>query len=147
EVGITEPQAAFSACFGAPFMSRQASVYAQLLAENMRTYKARCILLNTGWSGGPYGVGKRISIAHTRAVLHAALAGELDADKVEYETHPVFNLNMPTTCPGVPAAILNPRNTWQDKAAYDKQAQELRARFQANYKDKGFDQLGIEAVV
>jgi len=147
EVGITEPQAAFSACFGAPFMSRQASVYAQLLAANMRTYKARCILLNTGWSGGPYGVGKRISIDHTRALLNAALAGELDADKVEYETHPVFNLNMPTTCPGVPAAILNPRNTWQDKAAYDKQAQELRARFQANYKDKGFDQLGIEAVV
>src|SRR5699024_5434927 len=79
EVGITEPQAAFSACFGAPFMSRQASVYAQLLAANMRTYKARCILLNTGWSGGPYGVGKRISIDHTRALLNAALAGELDA--------------------------------------------------------------------
>ncbi|ERJ19766.1 Phosphoenolpyruvate carboxykinase ATP protein [Salinisphaera shabanensis E1L3A] len=147
EVGVTEPKAAFSACFGAPFMAQKPSVYAEILAEKMRTHKARCILLNTGWSGGPHGVGKRISIKHTRALLNAALAGDLDPENTEYENHPIFNLAMPKSCPDVPSEILNPRNTWDDKAAYDRQAEKLRDMFRENYKTKGFDQLGIEAVM
>ncbi|MCB9832650.1 MAG: phosphoenolpyruvate carboxykinase (ATP) [Planctomycetes bacterium] len=142
EVGVTEPQAAFSACFGAPFMARHPSVYAELLGKKMTQSHARCILLNTGWSGGGYGVGKRISIKHTRALLNAALRGDLDA--VETEMHPVFNLKMPKSCPGVPAEILNPRNTWSDKAAYDAAASKLRGMFQKNFTDKGFDKLGIK---
>ena len=111
EVGITEPQAAFSACFGAPFMSQKPSRYAELLAGKMEQHHARCVLLNTGWSGGPYGVGKRISIGHTRALLNAALNGDLDEGKVEFTTHPIFNLRMPKSCPGVPSSILDPRET------------------------------------
>ncbi|MFT5288617.1 MAG: phosphoenolpyruvate carboxykinase (ATP) [Planctomycetota bacterium] len=147
EVGITEPQAAFSACFGAPFMSQKPSVYARILAGKMEQANARCILLNTGWSGGAYGTGKRISIKHTRALLDAALAGELDAGKVEHELHPVFNLKVPTSCPGVPAEILNPRNTWEDKDAYDIQANKLRDMFRKNFADKGLGELGIEPVM
>ncbi len=147
EVGVTEPQAAFSACFGAPFMSQKPSVYAKILAEKMKKHRARCILLNTGWSGGPYGVGRRISIGHTRALLNAALSGALDAGKAAYETHPVFGLKIPKSCPGVPAEILNPRNTWKDKAAYDAQATKLRDLFRKNYEEKGFSALGIEAVM
>ena len=147
EVGITEPQAAFSACFGAPFMAQKPPVYAKLLAEKMEAQKARCILLNTGWSGGPYGTGRRISIGHTRALLNAALAGDLDEGKVEFENHSVFNLRMPTSCPGVPDEILNPRNTWEDKGAYDTQAEKLRDMFRKNFEDKGFGQLGIEPVM
>jgi phosphoenolpyruvate carboxykinase (ATP) len=147
EVGVTEPQAAFSACFGAPFMSQRPSVYAKLLREKMESHKTRCILLNTGWSGGPYGKGKRISIKDTRSLLNAALRGDLDAPKVEHETHPVFNLRTPTTCPGVDAKILNPRNTWADKAAYDAQAVKLRDMFRKNFQEKGFAELGIEPVM
>jgi phosphoenolpyruvate carboxykinase (ATP) len=147
EVGVTEPKAAFSACFGAPFMAHKPPVYAKLLAEKMKQHKTRCILLNTGWSGGPFGVGKRISIAHTRSLLNAALEGKLDAGTVEYETHPTFNLKVPKLCPGVPADILNPRNTWKDKAAYDAQATKLRDMFRKNFEDKGFGKLGIKAVM
>jgi len=147
EVGVTRPKAAFSACFGAPFMARKPSVYARLLADKMAHHKARCVLLNTGWSGGGYGKGKRISIKHTRALLNAALRGDLDADKVAYELHPVFNLRMPRACPGVPAEILNPRNTWEDRSEYDRQAQTLRDMFHKNFTDKGFAELGIEAVM
>ena len=147
EVGITEPQAAFSACFGAPFMGQKPPVYARLLAEKMEKNQARCVLLNTGWSGGAYGTGKRISIKHTRALLDAALAGQLSDGKVEYDVHPVFNLKMPTSCPDVPAEILNPRNTWSDKAGYDAQAEKLRDMFRKNFDDKGFGQLGIEPVM
>lgn len=147
EVGITEPQAAFSACFGAPFMSHKPSVYAKLLAEKMAEHETRCILLNTGWGGGPYGTGKRISIKHTRALLDAALRGDLDADKVEYEEHPVFHLKMPKSCPEVPSEILNPRNTWADKDAYDAAAIKLRDMFRSNFEEKGFAALGIEPVM
>ncbi|QDU65782.1 phosphoenolpyruvate carboxykinase (ATP) [Engelhardtia mirabilis] len=147
EVGVTEPKAAFSACFGAPFMSRPPSVYAERLAEKMKQNETRCVLLNTGWGGGPYGTGKRISIKHTRALLDAALAGDLDADKTEYDVHPVFNLKMPKSCPGVPSEILNPRNTWDDKDAYDAAAQKLRGMFRQNFEDKGFGALGIEPVM
>ncbi len=145
EVGITEPKAAFSACFGAPFMAQKPSVYARLLAEKMEQHETRCILLNTGWGGGPYGEGKRISIGHTRALLDAALRGDLD--QVETEMHPVFQLRMPTRCPGVPSEILNPRNTWQDTAAYDRAAEKLRDMFRANFADKGLAELGIEEVL
>jgi len=144
EVGVTEPKAAFSACFGAPFMAQKPSVYAQRLAGKMKQHKARCVLLNTGWSGGAYGTGKRISIKHTRALLDAALRGDLDAGKTEYALHPVFNLKVPKSCPGVPAEILDPRNTWTDKAAYDAAALALRELFRKNYAEKGFGQLGIK---
>lgn len=145
EVGITEPQAAFSACFGAPFMAQKPPVYARLLAKKMEQQNARCILLNTGWSGGPYGVGKRISIGHTRALLNAAFEGEFD--DAETELHPLFNLRMPKSAPGVPSRILNPRNTWSDKAAYDAQATKLRDLFRTNFEEKGFGSLGIEPVI
>jgi phosphoenolpyruvate carboxykinase (ATP) len=147
EVGITEPKAAFSACFGAPFMAHKPSVYAERLAEKMDRNQARCILLNTGWGGGPYGVGKRISIKDTRALLDAALAGELHAESVEYEVHPTFNLKMPKSCPGVDAEILDPRNTWEDRAAYDEAAEKLRDMFRKNFEEKGFAELGIEPVM
>jgi phosphoenolpyruvate carboxykinase (ATP) len=145
EMGVTEPKAAFSACFGSPFMSRFPSVYAELLGKKMGESSARCILLNTGWSGGPYGTGHRMSIKHTRAMLDAALAGELDA--VETITHPVFNLKIPTSCPNVPDEILDPRNTWDDKEAYDVAAAKLKEMFQANFADKGFAELGIKPVM
>jgi len=147
EVGVTEPKAAFSACFGAPFMAHKPPVYAKLLAEKMKRHKTRCVLLNTGWSGGAYGVGKRISIAHTRALLNAALEGKLDEGQVEYSSHPIFNLKVPKTCPNVPAEILDPRNTWQDKAAYDAQATKLRDMFRKNFEAKGFAALGIRPVM
>jgi phosphoenolpyruvate carboxykinase (ATP) len=147
EVGVTEPQAAFSACFGAPFMAHKPVVYAKLLRAKMEQHKTRCILLNTGWSGGAYGVGKRISIKDTRALLNAALRGDLDESKVQYEMHPILNLKMPTSCPGVDAKILNPRNTWSDKAAYDAAATKLRDMFRKNFEDKKFGELGIEPVM
>lgn len=142
EVGVTEPEATFSACFGGPFMSRPPSVYAELLADRMSKHKARCVLLNTGWSGGPYGKGERISIKHTRALLDAALDGSLD--DVPLERHPVLSLRMPTEVPGVPSEILNPRNTWDDPEAYDAAALRLQAMFRENYEKKGFAELGID---
>ena len=147
EVGVTEPQAAFSACFGAPFMARPASVYANLLAEKVRGANTRCILLNTGWTGGPYGVGRRISIKLTRAMLNAALRGDLHAEGMEYKTHPVFGLKMPTSCPDVPSDMLDPSATWDDKEAYMAKAQELKAMFIKNFEDKKFGELGIRNVM
>jgi phosphoenolpyruvate carboxykinase (ATP) len=143
EVGINEPTPTFSACFGGPFMAHKPNVYARLLADKMEHHKARCILLNTGWSGGPYGIGKRMSLKVTRALLNAALNGELD--NVETETHPILNLKMPKSCPGVDSAILNPRNTWADQDAYDATATKLRDMFRDNFKNKGFSAFGIEA--
>ena len=142
EVGVTEPQPTFSACFGGPFMAHKPNVYAELLAKKMQERKARCILLNTGWSGGKYGVGKRMSLKVTRALLKAALDGELDG--VETETQPILNLKMPKSCPGVDSAILNPRNTWADKDAYDATATTLRDAFRKNFETKGFKAFGIE---
>lgn len=144
EVGVTEPQPAFSPCFGGPFMAHTPDVYAKLLAEKMEQHKARCILLNTGWSGGPFGIGKRMSIKLTRTLLNAALNGELD--NVETEELAILNLKMPKSCPGVEdAAVLNPRNTWQDKDAYDAAALKLRDLFRQNFDKKGFASFGIEA--
>ncbi|HXG29730.1 MAG TPA: phosphoenolpyruvate carboxykinase (ATP) [Nevskiales bacterium] len=147
EVGINKPTATFSACFGGPFMSQKPSVYARILADKMKQHKARCVLLNTGWSGGPAGEAKRISIKHTRALLNAALRGDLDDGKVGFEMHPVFNLKMPKAVDGVPPEILNPRNAWQDKAGYDASASKLRDLFRENYAAKGFGELGIKPVM
>ena len=131
ERGITEPTATFSACFGAPFMPRHPAVYAKLLGEKLAKNNSNCWLLNTGWSGGPYGVGKRMSIKHTRALLNAALKGELEG--VEYKTHPIFGLQYPVAAPGVPAEVLDPRESWAEKAAYDKKANHLAGLFNENF--------------
>ena len=145
EVGVTEPQPSFSSCFGAPFMSQKPMVYGELLARRMGDNKARCILLNTGWTGGAHGTGKRMSLGVTRALLNAALAGELD--DVETEVHPILGLAMPKSAPGVDASILNPRNTWEDKTAYDTAATKLRDMFRANYDSQGYEKLGIPNVM
>jgi len=145
EVGLTEPAATFSACFGAPFMARRPAVYAKLLKEKMETTSARCILLNTGWSGGPANESPRISIKNTRALLDAALNGALD--EVEQYRHPVFGLGIPRSCPGVEARILDPRNVWGDKAAYDSAAEKLRGMFQSNFEKNAFGEFGVEAVM
>jgi phosphoenolpyruvate carboxykinase (ATP) len=143
EVGVTEPQPTFSACFGGPFMAHKPNVYAKLLAEKMSHHQARCILLNTGWSGGPYGVGKRMSINLTRTLLNAALDGKLDG--VATEKVPVLNLTIPKSCPGLDdPKVLNPRNTWSDTAAYDAAAKKLQGMFRENFKTKGFASFGIE---
>ena len=142
EVGITEPQATFSACFGGPFMSQKPVVYAQLLADRMQKHETRCILLNTGWTGGPYGKGDRMSLKITRALLDAALAGELD--DVATVVEPTLGLRIPTSCPGIEdASILNPRDTWDDPEQYDLAAAKLKQMFQDNYEAKGFADLGI----
>jgi len=130
ERGITEPQAAFSSFFGKPFMPLKPMVYANLLGKKLDEYGTQVYLLNTGWSGGPYGTGKRIAIKYSRAMATAALNGDLE--NVEYETHPIFNLAMPKSCPDVPEEVLNPRNTWEDKEAYDQKAQELANLFTKN---------------
>jgi phosphoenolpyruvate carboxykinase (ATP) len=145
EIGVTEPQAAFSACYGAAFMAQKPSVYAAILAEKMKQHKTRCILLNTGWSGGAYGTGKRISIKLTRALLNAALDGSIEQGGTV--NHPVFNLKMPKAVNDVDSSMLDPRNTWDDKAAYDAQAEKLRDLFRKNYETKGFAALGIKAVM
>ena len=132
ERGVTEPKATFSTCFGAPFLPRHPSVYAGMLGEKLRTYHVRVWLVNTGWTGGPYGVGARMSLGHTRSMIKAAIAGELD--HVVTETDPVFGLHVPATVHGVPSEMLNPRNTWADKAAYDAQAATLAAMFKENFE-------------
>ena len=131
EVGITEPEATFSACFGAPFLVWHPSKYAELLAEKMRTYNANAWLINTGWSGGSYGMGERISIKHTRAIIHAIHDGDLD--ETPTATDDFFGLHIPTACPHVPSELLAPRNTWADKAAYDATAGKLAALFANNF--------------
>ncbi|MCY4257720.1 MAG: phosphoenolpyruvate carboxykinase (ATP) [bacterium] len=141
EVGVMEPQATFSACFGAPFMSHEPSVYANLLAERISTHQARCVLLNTGWSGGPYGEGVRMSITHTRSLLNAVMNGELD--NVATEKLPILGLRIPVRCPGVPTEVLNPRNTWNNKAAYDAAAVRLRDLFRENFQTQNYAAVGI----
>jgi len=132
EAGIDDPEATFSACFGAPFLPLHPTQYAEMLGEKMRQHQTNIWLLNTGWTGGSYGVGHRIKIRHTRAMITAALTGELD--QVEYETHDIFGLHLPKTCPEVPDEVLNPRGTWEDKAAYDRKASQLASSFVENFK-------------
>jgi phosphoenolpyruvate carboxykinase (ATP) len=132
ERGVTEPKATFSTCFGAPFMVWDPNVYARLLGERIAEHRVHVWLVNTGWTGGPYGVGSRMKIAHTRAMISAALAGQLD--DVGVEVDPIFNLGVPKSCPGVPAEVLTPRRTWTDQAAYEIQAKKLAAMFSENFK-------------
>ncbi len=141
EMGIKEPKTTFSACFGAPFLPLHPAKYADLLGRKLHSSKANVWLINTGWSGGSYGTGSRMKLAYTRAMITAALRGELD--NVQYEKLPVFGLAMPTSCPNVPAELLNPRLTWADKAAYDQKVEELAREFTENFK-KYADQANAE---
>jgi phosphoenolpyruvate carboxykinase (ATP) len=131
ERGIVEPQATFSACFGAPFMARHPSVYARLLGEKIARRGARVWLINTGWTGGPYGTGRRMGIDHTRAMLRAALAGRFEG--VEMREDPVFGLRVPRNCPDVPPEVLDPRSTWKDPGEYDRTARALAGMFDENF--------------
>jgi len=132
EAGITEPVRAFSACFGAPFMPLHPTKYAEMLGKKMQDAGVDVWLVNTGWSGGPYGIGNRMKLKYTRSMITEALNGDLA--NVEYERHPVFGLDMPKSCPEVPDELLNPRNTWADKDAYDQKANELAQAFVDNFK-------------
>lgn len=132
EAGVTEPKATFSACFGAPFLPLHPGKYAEMLGEKMKESNVNVWMINTGWSGGPYGVGSRMKLPYTRAMITAALDGKLD--NVDYEAHPVFGMLMPKDCPGVPAEVLNPRNTWQDKNAYDEKSKDLAQQFVKNFE-------------
>lgn len=132
EKGVTEPQVTFSTCFGAPFMPMAPTVYATLLGERLAKHKVRVWLVNTGWSGGPYGVGSRMKISHTRAMIRAALSGSLATTPTTHD--PIFGLHVPDAVPGVPAEVLTPRNTWANKALYDAKARELADRFKKNFE-------------
>ena len=132
EAGVTEPQATFSTCFGAPFMPLPPKVYAEMLGRRLREHNAQCWLVNTGWQGGAYGIGKRMSLPYTRAMVNALVEGKLA--NVEFEIEPAFGLSIPKSCPGVPPELLTPRNSWKDKAAYDKMAADLSARFAKNFE-------------
>ncbi len=132
EAGVKEPSATFSACFGAPFLPLHPGKYAAMLGKKMEENNVNVFMINTGWSGGPYGVGSRMKLPYTRAMITAALDGKLD--NVEYEAHPIFGMMMPTECPNVPSEILNPRNTWEDKNAYDEKAIVLAKKFIVNFE-------------
>ncbi len=132
EEGITEPQTTFSACFGAPFMPLHPTIYAEMLGDKIQEYNVNVWLVNTGWTGGEYGVGSRINLKYTRAMITSALNGELE--NVGFETHNIFGLKVPIICPNVPAELLNPRNTWENKNAYDAKANELAEEFNLNFK-------------
>ncbi len=132
ERGVSEPQATFSTCFGAPFLVHQPSVYSELLRDRLHRYGSAVWLVNTGWSGGPFGVGKRMKIAHTRAMVSAVLDGNLH--DVPIVPDPIFGLHVPVACPGVPVEVLQPRNTWADPADYDARARDMARRFNENFK-------------
>ena len=132
ETGVTEPKATFSACFGAPFMPLHPGKYAALLGEKLNRHQVNVWLINTGWTGGPYGVGHRMKLSYTRAMISAALDGQLN--DIEYRTMPGFNLSIPVECPGVPSELLDPRHTWKDKEAYDQQARMLAGLFNKNFE-------------
>ncbi len=132
ERGVTEPSATFSTCFGAPFMPLHPGVYAAMLGERIRRHGARVWLVNTGWTGGPYGVGSRMKLAHTRRMVSAALAGRLEG--IESATDPLFGLEVPVAVPDVPSQVLRPRDTWRDRTAYDEKAGRLADMFSENFK-------------
>jgi len=143
ETGVTEPQEVFSACFGAPFMPLHPTKYAELLGEKMHQHKVAIWLVNTGWSGGAYGVGERIKLKYTRAMITAALEGALD--QVEYRQLPIFGLNIPLEVPGVPSEILNPKDTWKNQGDYDTKAKTLAQSFIDNFKD--FEEYANEEIM
>ncbi|MCZ6816843.1 MAG: phosphoenolpyruvate carboxykinase (ATP) [Planctomycetota bacterium] len=142
EVGVREPKATFSACFGAPFLVWPPGKYAELLSERLARHKAKCWLINTGWTGGAYGVGSRIKLKHTRAIIDAVHNGTLD--KVEMTTDPIFGVSVPRTVPGVPEDVLDPKKTWSDPAAYTQSARKLGQLFHDNFQDYA-DMVGKEA--
>jgi phosphoenolpyruvate carboxykinase (ATP) len=142
EQGVKEPEATFSACFGAAFLVWHPMKYAQLLADKMQSHAAGAWLVNTGWTGGSYGEGSRIKLAHTRAIIDAIHSGELA--KAPTQTEPVFGLDIPSACPGVPSEILSPKSSWSDKSAYDATAAKLAEMFRKNfadYADQATDQV------
>ena len=144
EAGLgSDPEATFSTCFGQPFLPLKPSVYAEMLGERIAKHQARVYLVNTGWTGGPYGIGTRMDLEHTRAMVRAATSGELD--DVETRRDPIFNVDVPVSCPGVPAEVLDPRSTWDDEAAYERQARELAGMFVDNFK-KFADDVPAEVV-
>jgi phosphoenolpyruvate carboxykinase (ATP) len=132
EAGVTEPEPVFSACFGAPFLPLHPTKYAEMLGRKMEENEVNIWLINTGWTGGAYGVGKRISLKYTRAMITAALSGVLN--NVGYRKHSIFGAEMPLTCPGVPSEILSPRETWKDDKAFYKQANDLARRFNKSFE-------------
>ena len=132
EAGVTEPKATFSACFGAPFLPLHPGKYAEMLGNKLKENKAQVWLINTGWTGGPYGKGSRIKLAYTRAMITAALEGKLT--EVEFKNFPIFNLQIPTTCAGVPSEVLDPGNTWNNREEYTKKAKELAELFIKNFQ-------------
>jgi phosphoenolpyruvate carboxykinase (ATP) len=132
EIGVDEPQPTFSTCFGHPFLPQPPKVYSRMLGEKLERHRPNVWLVNTGWTGGPYGEGHRMPIQSTRAVLHAALEGALD--RVELRTDAVFGFQVPTRAPGVDATLLDPRSTWRDPEAYDRQARKLAAMFRENFE-------------
>jgi phosphoenolpyruvate carboxykinase (ATP) len=132
ERGVTEPKAAFSTCFGAPFLPLPPSTYAEMLGRKLSQHGAQVWLVNTGWTGGAFGTGRRMSLAHTRAIVRAALGGQLAA--VPTHPDPVFGLHIPATVPGVPNDVLDPRSTWPDTGAYDRQAAKLAGMFRENFE-------------
>src|SRR5581483_119834 len=132
EIGVKEPQATFSACFGAPFLPQPPAVYAHMLGEKLTEHDATVWLVNTGWTGGPFGEGRRMPIGETRAMLRAALDGELDS--AELRGDPVFGFAVPVAVPGVDSKLLDPRSTWSDPAAYDRRAGELARMFRDNFE-------------
>jgi phosphoenolpyruvate carboxykinase (ATP) len=132
EIGVKEPQPTFSTCFGAPFLPQPPGVYAAMLGRKLGEHGSAVWLVNTGWTGGPFGEGERMPIAATRALLRAALSGSLDA--VDFRVDPVFGFEVPVEVPGVESALLDPRGTWRDPAAYDLKARELAQMFRANFE-------------
>jgi len=132
EEGINEPLPSFSACFGAPFMPLHPAKYASMLSDKMHKTGVNVWLINTGWTGGPYGIGNRMKLKYTRAMITAAMNGKLNS--VTYQTHPVFKIAVPSTCENVPTKVLDPRNTWENKIAYDIKAEELAQSFHKNFK-------------
>jgi phosphoenolpyruvate carboxykinase (ATP) len=132
EAGVTEPSTTFSTCFGAPFLPLHPVQYAQMLGEKLRQEHVNVWMVNTGWTGGAYGTGQRIKLAYTRAMVTAALNGQLE--KMSYKHDAIFGFTIPESCPGVPEEILDPRNTWENKEAYDEQARELAGRFVKNFE-------------
>jgi len=145
EAGVTEPKSTFSACFGAPFMPLHPGKYAEMLGEKMRAHQVNVWMINTGWSGGPYGIGHRMKLSYTRAMITAALEGKLK--EVKFEAHPIFGMEMPLSCPNVPSEILNPRNTWENKMDYDAKAKDLAKQFIKNFEKyaSGVNQETLDA--
>lgn len=143
EAGVNEPQPNFSTCFGAPFMPLHPTKYAEMLSAKMKENGVRVWLINTGWTGGPYGVGNRMKLKYTRAMITAALEGKLD--NVEFVNHEIFGLAVPQSCPDVPSEVLNPRNTWENATAYDAKAKELAQSFRTNFKK--FEEFANEEIL